>query len=124
MNGNVKENQEVSFDKNASAASKELEVLRSAAAYLAAKPKVSYNPWPIYPDVVMEALHTLPADYDYLEHHDLLENKPIASMNLDDIATMYTFIQRGERFCDGHIAGFIEDGTLYMLIQRHMELLL
>ena len=36
---------------------------------------------------------------------------------------MYTFILRGERFCDGHIASYIEDGDLLALVERHIELL-
>ena len=101
----------------------ELKILKSAVEYLESQPKVVCDPYPDYDDRVMAALNTMKSDYEYIEHHDKLKDKAIEDMSLADLATMYTFIQRGERFCDGHIAGFIEDGRLLKLFNRHIELL-
>ena len=42
----------------------------------------------------------------------------IEQASLDEIKTMLTFIIRGERFCDGHIQGRIEDGHVVALLRR------
>lgn len=102
---------------------KDLEILKAAADYLKDQPKVVFDPYPDYDERVMNALGTLKSDTDYLEHHANLEDKPIETLNLTELATIYTFIQRGERFCDGYIAGVIEDGSLLQLVNRHIELL-
>lgn len=99
------------------------EILSQAAEYLKDNPKVECNPYPAYEDCVMEALGTLELDQDYMKNHDEIGTKEIETLSLREIATMYTFIQRGERFCDGHIAAYIENGTIYKLILRHMELI-
>ena len=100
----------------------DIERLTEAAAYLKDRPKVTCNPWPEYDPRVM-AVFCLPEDRDYLKNHEKLAGKSIGEMTLHEIAAMYTFITRGERFCDGHIASYIEDGTLYKLVMRHLELL-
>lgn len=101
----------------------DIQALRSAVEYLSNQPKTVFDPYPVYDDRVLTALNTLKSDYRYLEHYEKLENKAIEDMTLTDLAAMYTFIQRGERFCDGHIASFIEDGRLLKLFRRHIELL-
>ena len=101
----------------------DIKALRSAVEYLGDQPKTVFDPYPVYDDRVLTALNTLKSDYRYLEHYEKLENKAIEDMTLNDLAAMYTFIQRGERFCDGHIAAFIEDGRLLKLFRRHIELL-
>ena len=101
----------------------DIDDLKASAEYLRSEPKVVFDPYPVYDDRVMRALNTFKPDYDYLEHYAELEGKAAADMSLEDLATMYTFIVRGERFCDGHIASFIEDGDLLALVERHIELL-
>ena len=101
----------------------ELKTLKEAADYLSGKPETVFDPYPQYDDRVMNALNTMKPDLNYLEHYADLEDKAIEDMSLKELATMYTFIQRGERFCDGHIAAFIEDGRLLKLFRRHIELL-
>ena len=101
----------------------DLEMLRAAEDYLKDQPKVVLDPYPDYDERVMAVLGSLKSDRNYLENHEKLENKAIETLNLAELATMYTFIQRGERFCDGHIASFIEDGRMLQLVRRHRELL-
>ena len=48
--------------------------------------------------------------------------KAIEEYNLDELKTMFTFINRGERFCDGHIAAYVENGDLLRLLKRLNEI--
>ncbi len=102
---------------------KNLKILKAAEEYLKGQPEVVFERYPVYDDRVMAVLGTLNSDTDYMIHHEKLENKAIETYDLNELATMYTFLLRGERFCDGHIAAYIEDGTLLKLVERHIELL-
>lgn len=97
-------------------------ILEQALDYLKSNPEVVFIPYPDYEECVMQVLGTLEDDR-YLSNYEKIRDKNIESMTIKEIATMYTFILRGERFCDGHIASYIENGTLYMLVKRHLELL-
>lgn len=101
----------------------DMEALKAAADYLKDQPKVDYDPYSNYDNCIFDVLHSLPTDYEYPTHHRALEDKAIEDMTLSELATMYTFIERGERFCDGHIASFVQDGTLLKLVTRQIELL-
>lgn len=83
---------------------------------------VTCNPYPQYDEPIMQALSLLPSDMNYSEHYEKIQDKEISKMSRSEIATMLTFIQRGERFCDGHIASFVESGTLLELVIRLREL--
>lgn len=97
-------------------------VLLECIEYLQKNPKVEYNPYPNYDGRVMAALGLLEPDYNYLSHHEAMNDMPIDKMDIDNIKTMLTFINRGERFCDGHIASFVENGYLLKLLLRLSEL--
>lgn len=99
------------------------EELDSIIEYLENNKKVEFNPYPLYDEEVMKALDLLESDTKYLSNHEKIADKPIGEMNKKEIATMLTFISRGERFCDGHIAGFVESGDLLKLMIRLRELL-
>ena len=98
--------------------------LRESIAYLEGAPVIPFDPYPQYPGEVWACLGFLPPDYDYLSHHERLTEKgtPIGEMTLGELGTMFTFLTRGERFCDGHIAASVEDGTLLALLRRLDEL--
>lgn len=98
-------------------------MLMEAAEYLKDRPKVVWNPYPEYEPAIMNVLGSLECDIHYPSHYEKLKDKAIESLSLREIATMYTRMLRGERFCDGFIAENIEDGTLYRLVLRHAELL-
>lgn len=102
---------------------KAVDVLHEAVDHLKDNPKVVFDPYPVYASEVMKALVILPLDNNYMKNHDKLDEGSIETMSLKELATMYTFIQRGERFSDGHIASYIEDGRLLRLFKRHLELL-
>ena len=98
--------------------------IKACIAFLETNPKIEYNPYPCYPTEVTQALGFMGPDYDYLSHFDALmeSGKTIEEYNLDELKTMFTFINRGERFCDGHIASFVENGELLRLLKRLLEM--
>ncbi len=100
------------------------EDLKNCIAFFENDPKIEYNPYPCYPAEVFKALDFLESDYDYLSHHDAIvaSGKAIEEFSLDELKTMFTFINRGERFCDGHIASFVENGDLLRLLKRLQEI--
>ena len=100
------------------------EELKHCIAFLEDNPKIEYNPYPCYPAEVFQALDFLESDYEYLEHHEAIvaSGKAIEEYTLDELKTMFTFISRGERFCDGHIATFVENGELLRLLKRLREI--
>ena len=113
----------LSEKRKAASETADIDSLKAAAEYLKSQPQVACDPYPNYDNRIFDVLGSLPPDYEYLDHYGDLENKAIGDMTLDDLATMYTFIIRGERFCDGHIASFVEDGRLLKLVNRQIELL-
>ncbi len=51
-----------------------------------------------------------------------IKEKEIKTLNLRQISTYLTFIIRGERFAEGHVAAYIKNGILKNLILRVNEL--
>jgi len=98
------------------------ERLKQVITYLQTKPKVKCNPYPDYDARIFEVLRSLGEDRCYVSNHTKIMDKDISTMNLKNIKTMYTFMLRGERFADGCIMGFIEDGTLLKLVSRQLQL--
>ena len=45
-------------------------------------------------------------------------------MSVHQIRTMLTFIERGERFCDGHVQRYLENNILLKLLLRLDDLVL
>ena len=81
-------------------------------------------PYPIYPDGFYESLYDLmELDQDYIENYEKLD-VPIdyENLSMDELRTVITHYVRGERFCDGLIAGAIEDGALLKILLRIREL--
>ena len=54
-------------------------------------------------------------DYNYLENFRIYKHKKIEELSLEETLSYITFIIRGERFGDGHIAYFLENGTIEKL---------
>ena len=54
-------------------------------------------------------------DYNYLDNVNKFKNKEIEELSLEETLSYLTFIIRGERFCDGHIATALENGTIEKL---------
>ena len=96
--------------------------LDSVIDFLETYKHVECNPYPDYDRYVWQALSMLPNDLKYLSNYEKLKGKPISEMKRKEIGTMLTFIARGERFCDGHIMGFVESGQLLELMKRLKEI--
>ena len=81
-------------------------------------------PFPIYPDGLYESLYELAVpDRNYIENYERLGD-PIdyGNLTMEESRTVITHYVRGERFCDGLIAGAIEDGTLLKVAERMKEI--
>ena len=99
-----------------------IDELRYAADYLGTKPVVECDPYPNYRGEIFTVLDSLGTDTNYLSKYEKLRDKDIDAMTADDLRVMYTFMLRGERFSDGTIAEYVEDGTLFRLAVRELEL--
>lgn len=100
----------------------DIKKLDSIIEFLQGNPKVECNPYPNYAPQIWDALAMLPSDTNYIENQKKIADKKISEMNKNEIGTMLTFITRGERFCDGHIIGFVESGQLLELMKRLKEI--
>lgn len=58
------------------------------------------------------------SDLHYLERIAPLKEIPPQEMSVDQLATWFTWVMRGERFTLGHIVWFIEDGSLEIALRR------
>lgn len=64
-------------------------------------------------------------DRHYGDHYnDYCKDVLPTDMNARQIRTMLTYVQRGERFCDGFFSGFIKDGTIMKYLLRLDDLLI
>ena len=55
------------------------------------------------------------SDFNYLHNYEIYKKKEIEELSLEETLSYITFIIRGERFCDGHIASFLENGVIEKL---------
>ena len=87
---------------------------------------VSRLPFPIYDKEVCSWIDSLYAfeltDFDYGENIEKIKGKPIGQLTRDEVLTRMTWLVRGERFCDGLIAEWLENGSLEALCARLQEL--
>ncbi len=92
--------------------------------FLETKPVIEMGRYPEYPEEVDIALGMLETDYDYASHCQKINEKGIQpeEMNIKQIRAMLTSFLRGERFCTGYIAEFVENGMLLRLMKRLKEL--
>ncbi len=82
-------------------------------------------PHPGYPSGIWNALELLGWDYEYLDHYDKYCKDVLPSeMSVRQIQTMMTYMFRGEKFCDGFIGGYLENGTFLKLLLRLDDLLI
>jgi hypothetical protein len=86
-------------------------------------------PIPDYEDVVLRLVEAASKecwrDYEYIgkDAGSMIKNDEIVkNANLSQIKTMLTFFVRGERFCDGHWGGMIQDGYVSKLLKRLSEI--
>lgn len=71
--------------------------------------------YPDYPPEVYELFSSFP---DYIEPSDVWSNKLPRDMTVEEVIGELKFIMRGERFCDGLIASYIESGSMLSMAMR------
>lgn len=101
----------------------DVDKLKDALAFLETNPKVPCTPYPSYDARIFTVLNSLGIDEAYMERSEKIKDKPIEKMSLEELKTMYSFMLRAERFCDGAIAEYVEDGSLAKMVKREIELL-
>jgi len=83
-------------------------------------------PYPIYDSRLLAAMsgasRLVGQDFDYVNHVDEVKNLRVPEMTRDQLATFLTWVQRSERFCDGAIDSFVQDGRLLQALRRVVEL--
>jgi len=81
-------------------------------------------PYPIYPDWVEEIFELISPDYSYDSTVKYIESNAIPPENLNfrELRAMITWLDRGEHFCDGHIASCIDSGLVLKLMIRLKQL--
>ena len=75
--------------------------------------------FPLYNEEVNKWIHEFYrlklADYNYLDNVKIYKHKKIEELSLEETLSYLTFIIRGERFYDGHIAYYLGNGTIEKL---------
>ena len=84
---------------------------------------INQFPYPIYPegmklDDLINALGGYDTDYNLNMEKINQEKLLLTELSAEQIRTYLTFIVRGERFCDGHICGFMRNFALLKLCLR------
>lgn len=69
-------------------------------------------------DGIEAAKDLLGADYEYLQHIDTVRARGVPAASPSDLSTWFTWMSRGERFCDGFLASNIAKGELATITQR------
>lgn len=59
---------------------------------------------------------------NYSELMQDIEKKEISELSLQEVKAYFTSINRGERFCDGHISKYLKNGVFLKLYERYLEL--
>ncbi|WP_341351440.1 DUF6508 domain-containing protein [Micrococcus luteus] len=95
---------------------------RPIASYGAPAPGTLGGVYPDYDDRVFPGLvaaqELAGIDVDYLRNVDRVSEAGIAEASLADLGTLFTYLVRGERFADGHVAAAIENGKVGRMLDR------
>lgn len=90
------------------------------------EPGVHTMSYPRYDSRLTEALwgasELVGTDYGYIDRVDEVRELSIPEMSQSQLSTFLTWVQRGERFCDGFIDGFVKDGRVLQALRRAAEL--
>ena len=83
------------------------------------------KPFPEYSDEIWASFSIFVPDRDYSDNYEKCCKSVLPTeMNVHQIRTMLTFIERGERFCDGHVQRYLENNILLKLLLRLDDLVL
>lgn len=99
------------------------EALSRAIEYLEAPHEAQWDLSDV-PGFVLEPLDFYEPDMNYMKHYEEMQKERITAdrMSRSDIRTMFTYFNRGERFCTGFTAEIINNGELLAVYKRLMEL--
>lgn len=87
--------------------------------------EIMQMPFPEYPDEIWASFSILEPDTGYLENYEKSCKSVLPTeMNARQIRTMLTFIERGEKYCDGHVQRYLENNILLKLLLRLDDLVL
>ncbi|WP_237462521.1 DUF6508 domain-containing protein [Leucobacter chromiireducens] len=90
------------------------------------EPGVHTMSYPRYDSRLTEALwgasELVGTDYGYIDRVDEVRELSIPEMSQSQLSTFLTWVQRGERFCDGFIAEFVKEGSVLQALRRASEL--
>jgi|GEM_PF-3352049 len=90
------------------------------------EPGVHTMSYPRYDSRLMEALwgasELVGTDYGYIDRVDEVRELSIPEMSQSQLSTFLTWVQRGERFCDGFIADSVKEGKVLQALRRAAEL--
>lgn len=100
------------------------DVLLKAIEYLEDAHDVSWDLLDV-PDYVLKPLGFFKPDINYMMHYEKMQREGIAAdrMSIDNIQTMFTFFNRGERFSTGFTAEIINNRELLGVYKRLAECL-
>ena len=73
-------------------------------------------------EALCDAAELVGTDYDYVNRVDEVRDVDVARMSRSQLSTFFTWVQRGERFCDGFIADFVKEGKVLQALRRAIEL--
>ncbi|MGM9942311.1 MAG: DUF6508 domain-containing protein [Bulleidia sp.] len=80
--------------------------------------------YPDYPDEIFTCFALFEPDTDYYENYkQYCDGVLLSNMNVKQIRMMLTFIERGERFCSGHIQRYLENSILLKLLLQLDDLI-
>ena len=103
----------------------ESELLNKTKGYEFIQEDVNTMGYYVYADYVNEVFNLVIGDKiikNYSDIYKKIKEKNIDTLTLDEIVAYFTFIRRGERFCDGHIASFLDNGIFFKLYERYLYL--
>ena len=81
---------------------------------------VLYLPYPSYPQQIYQLFQVLFSEYPQV-NFATVKDKPVGDLTEREIGGYFLALGNGERFCDGLIAGYIEDGRFLDLLIKLKE---
>lgn len=76
-----------------------------------------------YDDRIMKLFRYMPFyEKDYNKNIEKIGNKDISKLNIEETKQYITYIYRKERFCEGLIKSYIDNGILLKLLKHFLEI--
>lgn len=103
-----------------------IDILENEKPYEEVSPRtengVTYIGFINYDDRIMKLFRYMPFyEKDYNKNIEKILNKNISKLNIEEIKQYITYIYRKERFCEGCIKSYIDNGKLLQLLKHFLE---